>query len=132
MTTQPATIARIYFEALRRGDVPTLMDQFAQDVVWHQPGENRFSGIHRGVDSIGGLIGGMMQVSDGSFALEVTGPLMVNGDLVAVPVRFTGRRGDASMDMSGVDLLTVRDGKIVEMHLFSEDGAAEDAFWGTV
>lgn len=132
MTTQPATIARIYFEALRRGDVPTLMDQFAQDVVWHQPGENRFSGIHRGVDSVGALIGGMMQVSDGSFALEVAGPLMVNGDLVAVPVRFTGRREDASMDMSGVDLLTVRGGKIVEMHLFSEDGAAEDAFWGTV
>ena len=132
MTTQPATIARIYFEALRRGDVPTLMDQFAQDVVWHQPGENRFSGIHRGVDSVGALIGGMMQVSDGSFALEVTGPLMVNGDLVAVPVRFTGRREDASMNMSGVDLLTVRDGKIVEMHLFSEDGAAEDAFWGIV
>ncbi|WP_445995951.1 nuclear transport factor 2 family protein [Okibacterium fritillariae] len=132
MTTQPATIARIYFEALRRGDVPTLMNQFAQDVVWHQPGENRFSGIHRGVDSVGALIGGMMRLSDGSFALEVTGPLMANGDLVAVPVRFTGRREDASMDMSGVDLLTVRDGKIVEMHLFSEDGAAEDAFWGTV
>lgn len=132
MTTQPASIARIYFEALRRGDVPTLMDQFAQDVVWHQPGENRFSGIHRGVGSVGALIGGMMQVSGGSFALEVTGPLMVNADLVAVPVQFTGRREEASMDMSGVDLLTVRDRKIVEMHLFSEDGAAEDAFWGTV
>lgn len=132
MTTQPATIARIYFEALSRGDVPTLMNQFAQDVVWHQPGENRFSGIHRGVDSVGALIGGMMRLSDGSFALEVTGPLMANGDLVAVPVRFTGRREDASMDMSGMDLLTVRDGKIVEMHLFSEDGAAEDAFWGAV
>lgn len=41
------------------------------------------------------------------------------------------------MDMAGLDLLTVRDGKIVEMHLFSEDGNAEDgnaedAFWGSV
>ena len=73
-----------------------------------------------------------MEISEGSFALEVSGPLMVNGDLVAVPVRFTGRRTGASMDMAGLDLLTVRDGKIVEMHLFSEDGNAEDAFWGTV
>jgi ketosteroid isomerase-like protein len=55
---------------------------------------------------------------------------MVNGDLVAVPVRFSGRRGAASMDMAGIDLLTVRDGRIVEVHLFSEDGAAEDKFWG--
>lgn len=71
-----------------------------------------------------------MEVSEGSFQLEVTGPAMVNGELVAVPVRFTGARSDASMDMTGVDLLTVRDGKIVTVHLFSEDGAAEDAFWG--
>ena len=28
------------------------------------------------------------------------------------------------------DLLTVRDGKIVEVHLFTEDGPTEDAFWG--
>ena len=55
---------------------------------------------------------------------------MVNGELVAGPVRFSGRRDAASMDMAGVDLLTVRDGKIVEVHLFSEDGEAEDEFWG--
>jgi ketosteroid isomerase-like protein len=132
MTTTPADVTRIYFEALSRGDVPTVMAQFGEAVVWHQPGKNRFSGVHRGIDGVGSLIGGMMEISEGSFALEVSGPLMVNGDLVAVPVRFTGRRTGASMDMAGLDLLTVRDGKIVEMHLFSEDGNAEDAFWGTV
>lgn len=34
------------------------------------------------------------------------------------------------MDMAGVDLLTVRDGAIVEVSLFSEDAASEDSFWG--
>ncbi len=34
------------------------------------------------------------------------------------------------MDMGGVDLLTVRDGKIVEVHLFSEVAAAEDRVLG--
>lgn len=53
---------------------------------------------------------------------------MVNGELVAVPVRFTGARSGASMGMARVDLLTVRDGKIVAVRLFSEDGAAEDDF----
>lgn len=32
--------------------------------------------------------------------------------------------------MAGVDLLTVRHGLISEVHLFSEDGANEDTFWG--
>jgi len=36
------------------------------------------------------------------------------------------------MDMGGIDLLTVREGRIVEIHLFSEDSPAEDTFWGQV
>jgi hypothetical protein len=37
---------------------------------------------------------------------------------------------DVSMDMAGVDLLTIHSGKIAEVRLFSEDGPAEDRFWG--
>lgn len=131
MTTQtPAAAAASYFEALGTGDVPGAMAMLSPDVVWHQPGANQFSGDHAGVDGVGALLGGMMAASEGSFQLAVTGPTMVSGDLVAVPVRFTGSRSGGSMDMAGIDLLTVRGGKIVEVNLFSEDGAAEDAFWG--
>lgn len=126
----PADVASTYFDALGRGDVPAAMDLLSPQVVWHQPGMNQFSGDHAGVDGVGALLGGMMKVSEGSFKLAVTGPAMVNGELVAVPVRFTGARPHASMDMAGVDLLTIRDGKIVSVHLFSEDGAVEDHFWG--
>lgn len=126
----PESVATTYFDALGRGDFPTVMAQFSDDVVWHQPGSNRYSGTHTGHEGIGALLGGMTETSEGTFALIVTGAAMVNGELVAVPVRFSGRRTDAEMDMAGVDLLTVRDGKIVEVHLFSEDSASEDAFWG--
>ena len=126
----PASVAGTYFDALGRGDIPTVMAQFSEHVVWNQPGANQFSGVHHGVDGVGALLGGMMTVSEGSFALAVAGPPMVNGDLVAVPVRFTGTRAGASMNMAGIDLLTVREGMIVEMHLFSEDGPSEDTFWG--
>lgn len=128
----PATVAATYFEALGRGDVATAMGLLNPQVVWHQPGANRFTGDHTGIDGVGALLGGMMAVSEGTFRLVVTGRTMVNGDLAAVPVRFTGTRIGATMDMAGVDLLTVRDGTIVEVHLFSEDGPAEDAFWGEV
>ncbi len=126
----PAAVAATYFDALGRGDVPTAMAQLSDAVVWHQPGANRFSGDHVGLEGVGALLGGMMEASQGSFQLAVAGPAMVNGPLVAVPVRFSGRRDAVSMDMAGVDLLTVSDGKITEVRLFSEDGAAEDDFWG--
>ena len=126
----PAEVAATYFDALGRGDVPTALAQLSDTVVWHQPGANQFSGDHAGAEGVGALLVGMMEASQGSFQLAVAGPAMVNGELVAVPVRFTGRRDAVSMDMVGVDLLTIREGKIAEVHLFSEDGVAEDAFWG--
>lgn len=133
MSTQtPAGVAASYFDALSSGNVPAAMDLFSPDVVWHQPGKNRFSGDHSGVGGVGELLGGMMEVSAGTFKLEVTGPSMTNGDMVAVPVRFSGNRSGQSMNMAGIDLLTVNEGKITEVHLFSEDGAGEDLFWGQV
>lgn len=126
----PAAVAASYFDALGRGDVAAAMALLSPDIVWHQPGANRFSGDHAGLEGVGALLGGMMETSQGTFQLSVSGPAMVNGEFVAVPVKFSGTRPDASMDMAGVDLLTVRDGRIVEVHLFSEDGAAEDSFWG--
>ncbi|WP_218712334.1 nuclear transport factor 2 family protein [Arthrobacter sp. BF1] len=130
MELTPAAIAAAYFDALGRGDVSTAMGLLDARVVWHQPGANRFSGDHTGIEGVGALLGGMMDVSEGSFQLSVTGASMVNGELVAVPVRFTGTHTRGSMDMGGIDLLTIRDGKIIEVHLFSEDGRAEDIFWG--
>ena len=128
--TTPAAVATTYFDALGRGDMATVMAQFDPAITWHQPGDHRFSGTHTGIEGVGALLGGMMEASEGSFAISVTGPTMVNGEMVAVPVRFSGSRADASMDMAGVDLLTVRDGKIIAVHLFSEDAISEDAFWG--
>jgi ketosteroid isomerase-like protein len=130
--TNPAAVAARYFDALASGDVPTAMAQLSPDVVWHQPGANRFSGDHHGLEGVGALLGRMMELSEGSFQLAVTGPAMVNGDMVAVPVRFSGQREGIAMDMTGIDLLTIWDGRIAAVHLFSEDGAAEDHFWGTV
>lgn len=131
MTDQnPAAVVTRYFDALANGDVPAAMALLSPDVVWHQPGANRFSGDHRGLEGVGALLGQMMEVSGGTFQLAVTGPAMVNGNLVAIPVRFSGQRDSVAMDMTGIDLLTIADGAIAAVHLFSEDGTAEDRFWG--
>ncbi|MGW6442163.1 nuclear transport factor 2 family protein [Lentzea sp. NPDC055074] len=128
--TTPLAVVTTYFEALESGDLATVSAQFADDVVWHQPGDNRFSGLHRGSEAVGAMIGGMMSVSEGSFSLKRNAPLMVNGDVVAAPVRWTAQRSGAEMDGVGVDLMRVVDGKVVEVRLFTADPAEEDAFWG--
>ncbi|MDX3526797.1 nuclear transport factor 2 family protein [Streptomyces sp. ID05-39B] len=123
-------IAREYFESIQKGELARVGELLADEVVWHQPGGNQFSGERRGRDAVFAMLGGMMEASQGSFAIDAVHALMGNGDMVAASIHFAGRRGDASMSMDGVDVLRLEDGKIVEMWLFSADQAAEDAFWG--
>ncbi len=48
----------------------------------------------------------------------------------AVSVRFAGSNGEADMDIPGLDLHRVANGRITEVWLFGADQSAEDAFWG--
>ena len=129
-TTDPLAVARRYFDALSVKDFATVASMFADDIVWHQPGANRFSGTHRGSAAVGEMIGGMMAVSEGTFELSTTAAPMVNGTLVAVLVHFAGKRDGAAMAQDGIDLMTVVGDKITEVWLFSSDAQSEDAFWG--
>ncbi|MFD5408245.1 nuclear transport factor 2 family protein [Streptomyces griseorubiginosus] len=130
MTSTNIDIARTYFQAVQTGDMATLGELLDEAIVWHQPGANQFSGEHKGQGAVFQMLGGMMEASQGTFAIDEIHSLMGNGDLVAATIHFTGRRGDTSMAMDGVDLLRLQNGKITEMWLFSGDQNAEDAFWG--
>ncbi|WP_277207205.1 nuclear transport factor 2 family protein [Isoptericola croceus] len=125
-----AAVAQRYYEAMSAGDIPAGTALFADDIVWHQPGANQFSGVRDSAAAVGEMLGGMMAASEGTFALTFTGEPMVNGALAAIPAHFSGKREGAEMSMSGVDVLRVEGDKIVEMWLFSADQEAEDAFWG--
>jgi ketosteroid isomerase-like protein len=129
-TTAPLAVARRYFDALSAKDFATVAAMFADDIVWHQPGDNRFSGTHRGSAAVGEMIGGMMAVSEGTFELSATAAPMVNGTVVAAPVHFSGKRDGAAMAQDGLDLLRIEGDRIAEVWLFSSDPRSEDAFWG--
>ena len=61
------------------------------------------------------MLGKMMEVSKGTFAITSADHYMANGMKLKQP---------------GVDLIRIEGGKIVEVRLFSSDQAQEDAFWG--
>jgi ketosteroid isomerase-like protein len=123
-------VAKAYMRAVQTGDQPTLGQLLSPDIIWHQPGQNRFSGEHRGVAAVGTMLGEMMQASNGTFAISRTERFMENGSWVAVELAFQGQRDGISLDQSGIDLLRIENDRIVEVRLFSSDQEAEDAFWG--
>lgn len=123
-------IAKTYIQAIQTGDQATLGSIISPDVIWHQPGKNRFSGTHRGMAAVGPMLGAMMEVSKGTFAITRADHFMANGDWVAITIEFAGEANGLKMTQAGVDLIRIEDGKIVEVKLFSSDQALEDAFWG--
>jgi ketosteroid isomerase-like protein len=129
-TTNTIDIAKAYIKAVQTGDQATLGSLISPDVVWHQPGKNRFSGTHRGMAAVGPMLGAMMEVSKGTFAITRADHYMANGDWVAITLEFAGEANGHTMKQAGVDLIRIDGGKIVEVKLFSSDPAQEDAFWG--
>lgn len=125
----PKEVVEAYAIALSKGDVPTAFSYFSPDAQWHQPGNNKFSGTKIGLEAIGKMLGEMMEVTQGTLAIMPTGSMMVNGNLVSCPVRFSAQSGSKMVEMEGNDLYEVIDGKIVQVWLFSQDQSAEDLFW---
>ena len=123
-------IAKAYIKAVQTGDQATLGSLIAADVVWHQPGNNQFSGTHRGMAQVGPMLGRMMEVSNGTFAITRAEHYMANGDWVAITLEFAGEAKGVKLNQPGVDLIRIDGGKVVEVRLFSSDPSQEDAFWG--
>lgn len=126
----PIEIAKDYIKAVQTGDQAALGKLMSPDIVWHQPGNNRFSGAHRGIAAVGKMLGGMHEVSEGTFAITKANRYMQNGDWVAIELEFAARRGERKVRQSGVDIYRIENGQIIEAMLFSGDQAEEDAFWG--
>ena len=123
-------IAKTYIKAIQTRDQATLGSLISPDVIWHQPGNNQFSGTHRGMAAVGPMLGKMMEVSKGTFAITRADHFMANGDWVAITIEFAGQANGLQLKQPGVDLIRIEGGKVVEVRLFSSDQAQEDAFWG--
>ena len=123
-------IAHNYIKAVQAGDQATLGSIISPDVIWHQPGNNQFSGTHRGMAMVGPMLGKMMEVPNGTFAITRADHYMVNGDWVAITLEFAGEANGIKLKQPGVDLIRIEGGKIAEVRLFSSDQAQEDSFWG--
>jgi ketosteroid isomerase-like protein len=129
ITSTTAAVAQRYVDAVSTNDFAAVGQLLARDVLWHHPGNNRFSGLLVGAVTVREMISELMGVTKGELALEVTGRPMINGALFAVPVRLSAKRDDAELSMDGFDVLKVRGDRIVDVWVFSDAQKDQDAFW---
>jgi uncharacterized protein len=126
-----SNVARIRdgYAAFAKGDFAVLNDLFAEDLLWHEPGRNQLSGDYRGRDTVYGFFGKLMEVTEGSFQLDLQAVFADDERGVALVVS-TASRGGRSVKVNDAHVFRFRDGKVVEFWNASTDPYAYDELIG--
>ncbi len=119
-----------YFEALGKGELEKALSLFTPDTKWCQPGDNQFAGLKNNLSEIIQMFQGIMSHTSGNMQVRPNGPMLESGNMIAVPVWFTAKTETKIMDLGGLDLFEVKDGKIIQVWTFSDDQSVDDEFFG--
>jgi ketosteroid isomerase-like protein len=124
-----AALARSAMDAFNQGDLEAFAATIHDDVVWHAPGANRFSGERAGKAS--SLERFKEQAQDGlRVSFDDVHDIVANDEHVValLTIRFT--RGDDSVTSPSIFVMHVRAGKMVEFWAMNERQNEIDALVG--
>jgi len=122
-----ALIKRAY-DAFARGDTLGAVAAFSEDILWHVPGRGPLSRDYRGPDEVLGFFGHFMELSGGTFRLQVD-DVLAKGDQVVVLCTESAERAGRSWTSPQVHVWTVKNGKVTSFSEYCGDQQSEDEFW---
>ncbi|QNS04983.1 nuclear transport factor 2 family protein [Streptomyces xanthii] len=137
MTTEatPRAVVTRYIEAVAGGDLPTIIDSFAEDATWTYPGTGLpLSGTWRGRDAIINDFLGKATAS--LFAPGTTPTITLTNVLADGPTVIAEWRAQAEAatglpyDNHCLGLFTVRAGRITEVREYTDTRHAAQALFG--
>jgi ketosteroid isomerase-like protein len=122
-------LVRRGYDAFSRSDMETLREVFHPDLVWHSPGRNQLAGDHRGVEAVLGFFGRTMELTGGTFRVEVHDVVASDEHVVGLN-SVAGQRAGKTLNGRNALVFHVRDGRATEVWQFWEDQYAADEFFG--
>lgn len=120
--------ARQGYQAFADGDLATVSELLADDIVWHVGGNNTLSGDYEGKEAVLSFFGRLMQETGGSFKNDIH-DMLANDEHGVALVTQTATRGGTSIEGPVVQVFHMRDGKMTEFWTFARDQSAIDEFW---
>ena len=128
--TDNGTLIQSAYDAFSRGDTQGATATFAEDIFWHVPGRGPLARDYRGHAEVLGFFGHFMELSGGTFRLQVD-DVLAKGDRVVVLCTESARRGGRSWSSPQVHVWTVKNGKATVFLEYPGDQQAEDEFWSS-
>ena len=110
---------RDLYAARARRDWAAVRSLLADEVGYHEPGEEDHSGDHRGGDEVVALLEKLVAVSEGTFQLEPEAFLNLR-EHSAVLVRWWAEREGRRSDGCEIAVYRLSDGKIAEVWFYNE------------
>ena len=126
--SENARLARSGYEAFGRGDFAGSTANFDPGVTWHAQRLGQLGGDHVGVAAVIGFFGRSMELTRGTFRMEVLDALG-SDQHAAVLVRSTAQREGRNLDSRQVHLFRVQGGRVLEIWQYVDDAEAVSAFW---
>ena len=128
MSDTNSVIIRKAYEDFAQGNVPSVFAAFDVGMTWHVPGHSPLSGDYTGHDQIGGFFQRTMELSRGSFSIDVHN-VMAENDLVVVLVTVNAQRNGLSASFPEIHVWRMKNGKATEFREYQGDEQREDRFW---
>jgi ketosteroid isomerase-like protein len=116
------------YEAFAAGDIQTVLGILADDIAWHIGGENQISGDYHGHDEVVGFFGRLVEVTNGTFRLDVE-QYLANDTHGAVLCTAYAARDNRELVMREVHTWRLADGKATEFWGFVWDDEVADSFF---
>jgi uncharacterized protein len=116
------------YAAYTSGDLETISQLLADDVVWHVSGRSPLSGDYTGKEQVFGFFGTLQELSGGTSRVEVHDLLADDDHGVAIVTQSASREG-RTYEGRVTHVLHLRDGKVTEFWDAYVDQYASDEFW---
>ena len=123
-----AAVIRSAYDAFARGNVPAVFAVFDAAITWHVPGNGPLSGTFTGHDAIADFFRRTMELSSGTFSIDVHN-VLAEDDLVVALVTVNAQRNSVSASFPEVHVWRMKDGKAVSFCEYQGDEQREDRFW---
>jgi uncharacterized protein len=130
MTAQNADLIRRGYDAFARADLPAVFGMLDQQITWHVPGSSPLSGAYQGHGEVGGFFARTMELSAGTFAVDIQ-QVLAAGDQVVVLCTVSAERHGRSWSSPEVHVWRVAGGRAVAFREFQGNEQTEDAFWSS-
>ena len=125
-----AALHRMAHEAFSTGDMDTLTELTAEDIVWHSPGESLISGVFRGRNAVfGHFFAKMDELSRGTAKFEEHQDYLGNDEHSVAFFQFSATRNGKTLKGRVCEEMRWRNAQIVEEWTYLDNQYQWEAFW---